>query len=241
MAIRTAIRTQTPGNYPKRNKLHLEHGESLKTRIFRYDGTSSNRLQNMWHFSLRATMSLHILRFENVRFLLTCYLTQYGYTCCPSPALTASTGTNRLSLRSATYVLCTCYVQLYPCSHTYILRVYLNNSIFSYILQPMFSWISHIHRVSQVGFQCCRGLTITAVTQSRLLTDFADVPHRSLRSTKIWWTTSASMLTIQQKRMLKSVISIHFCSFRCWNCVIIRSCTQQTILRFTHTYTKWQR
>jgi len=30
----SAIRTQTPGNYPKRNKLHLEHGESLKTRIF---------------------------------------------------------------------------------------------------------------------------------------------------------------------------------------------------------------
>jgi len=28
-----AIRTQTPGNYPKRNKFHLEHGESLKTRI----------------------------------------------------------------------------------------------------------------------------------------------------------------------------------------------------------------
>jgi len=29
----SAIRTQTPGNYPKRNKLHLEHGESLKTRM----------------------------------------------------------------------------------------------------------------------------------------------------------------------------------------------------------------
>ena len=29
----SAIRTQTPRNYPKRNKLHLEHGESLKTRI----------------------------------------------------------------------------------------------------------------------------------------------------------------------------------------------------------------
>jgi len=29
----SAIRTQTPGNYPKRNKLYLEHGESLKTRI----------------------------------------------------------------------------------------------------------------------------------------------------------------------------------------------------------------
>ena len=27
----SAIRTQTPGNYPKRNKLHLEHGESLKS------------------------------------------------------------------------------------------------------------------------------------------------------------------------------------------------------------------
>ena len=29
-----AIRTQTPGNYPKRNNLHLEHGESLRTRSF---------------------------------------------------------------------------------------------------------------------------------------------------------------------------------------------------------------
>ena len=29
----SAIRTQTPGNYPKRNKLHLEHGKSLKTNI----------------------------------------------------------------------------------------------------------------------------------------------------------------------------------------------------------------
>jgi len=28
----SAIRTQTPGTYPKRNKLHLEHGEILKTR-----------------------------------------------------------------------------------------------------------------------------------------------------------------------------------------------------------------
>ena len=30
----SAIRTQTPGNYPKRNKLYLEHGESLKTRMY---------------------------------------------------------------------------------------------------------------------------------------------------------------------------------------------------------------
>jgi len=28
----SAIRTQTPGNHPKRNKLHLEHGESLKNK-----------------------------------------------------------------------------------------------------------------------------------------------------------------------------------------------------------------
>jgi len=29
----SAIRTQSPGNYPKRNKLHLEHGESLKPEL----------------------------------------------------------------------------------------------------------------------------------------------------------------------------------------------------------------
>jgi len=29
----SAIRTQMPGNCPKRNTLHLEHGESLKTKI----------------------------------------------------------------------------------------------------------------------------------------------------------------------------------------------------------------
>jgi len=28
----SAIRTRTPGNYPKKNKLHLEHGESLKSK-----------------------------------------------------------------------------------------------------------------------------------------------------------------------------------------------------------------
>ena len=31
----SAIKSQTPGNYPKRNKLHLQHGESLRTRIFK--------------------------------------------------------------------------------------------------------------------------------------------------------------------------------------------------------------
>ena len=43
----SAIRTQTPGNYPKRNKLHLEHGESLKTRFM-------HRIyQNLTHYVLR--------------------------------------------------------------------------------------------------------------------------------------------------------------------------------------------
>jgi len=28
----SAIRTQTPGNYPKENILHIEHSESLKSR-----------------------------------------------------------------------------------------------------------------------------------------------------------------------------------------------------------------
>ena len=36
----SAIRTQTPGNYPKRNNLHLEHGESLRTKKYRYCTTN---------------------------------------------------------------------------------------------------------------------------------------------------------------------------------------------------------
>jgi len=30
----SAIRTQTPENYPKENTLHIEHGESLKSRNY---------------------------------------------------------------------------------------------------------------------------------------------------------------------------------------------------------------
>ena len=32
----SAIKTQTLGNYPKRNTLQLKHGESLKTRLKYY-------------------------------------------------------------------------------------------------------------------------------------------------------------------------------------------------------------
>jgi len=42
----SAIKTQTPGNYPKRNKLHLEHGESLKTRLLYLDYIIS-KFQNL--------------------------------------------------------------------------------------------------------------------------------------------------------------------------------------------------
>ena len=44
----SAIRTQTPGNYPKRNKLHLEHGESLKT----------SRLSLLLHRAFRSMTSI---------------------------------------------------------------------------------------------------------------------------------------------------------------------------------------
>ena len=45
----SAIKTQTPGNYPKTNKLHLEHGESLKTRITDTLATiTEDMLENMW-------------------------------------------------------------------------------------------------------------------------------------------------------------------------------------------------
>jgi len=33
----SAIRTQTSGNYPKENTLHIEHGESLKSRRVKSD------------------------------------------------------------------------------------------------------------------------------------------------------------------------------------------------------------
>jgi hypothetical protein len=42
----SAIRTKTPGNYPKENILHIEHGESLKSKIhlFIFDSKMSHQL-----------------------------------------------------------------------------------------------------------------------------------------------------------------------------------------------------
>jgi len=44
----SAIRTQTPGNYPKRNNLHLEHGESLRTRNIGFDNMRRKSWQTEW-------------------------------------------------------------------------------------------------------------------------------------------------------------------------------------------------
>ena len=59
----SAIRTQTPGNYPKRNKLHLEHGESLKTSLivlYRSFGTrvKQSRIKDSVSFILLVMMAL---------------------------------------------------------------------------------------------------------------------------------------------------------------------------------------
>jgi hypothetical protein len=198
------------------------------------DGTSSYQRPNLWHFSLRDTMSLHLLHLESVTFLLTCYLTQCVCTSSLSHALTASTGKNYLSLRSVTYVLRTCYVHLYLCSHTCILRENCNNSICSYVMQHVFLNVSHSLRFT--GLLSVLQRSYVSSGHSIKIT----YRHRSLRSTKIWRTTLLPYLQYK-KRMLKSVTSIHLCKYRCWNSVIILSCEQQVILRFRHTHARWLR
>jgi len=57
----SAIRTQRPGNYPKRNKLHLEHGESLKARktrsLFKFQTSHLLRKIDENHDNIRRTFS----------------------------------------------------------------------------------------------------------------------------------------------------------------------------------------
>ena len=52
------IRTQTPGNYPKRNKLHLEHGESLKTRLLNPVATKASRRIDYYRLGLPLSVSI---------------------------------------------------------------------------------------------------------------------------------------------------------------------------------------
>ena len=49
----SAIRTRTPGNYPKRNKLRLEHGESLKTRINKLFVTQFSTVRSESRYAFR--------------------------------------------------------------------------------------------------------------------------------------------------------------------------------------------
>jgi len=45
----TDIRTQTPGNYPNENILHIKHGESLKSRIINiFNRKLSECLHAIW-------------------------------------------------------------------------------------------------------------------------------------------------------------------------------------------------
>ena len=73
----SAIRTQTPGNYPKRNKLHLEHGESLKTFPFlpQYDSSS---LRN---FPTNSEAHYHAFVISNSRSGHPTHVVSFG---CPS-------------------------------------------------------------------------------------------------------------------------------------------------------------
>jgi len=40
---------QTPGNYPKENKIYSEHGESLKSRIWFEVFTANKCTDFLWH------------------------------------------------------------------------------------------------------------------------------------------------------------------------------------------------
>jgi len=57
----SAIRTQTPGNYPKRNNLHLEHGESLRTRWYILSVFFSSKCSLFHNSNLFGSCFIHIL------------------------------------------------------------------------------------------------------------------------------------------------------------------------------------
>jgi len=71
----SAIRTQTPGNYPKRNNLHLEHGESLRTKL--------NRLFNNIAKMLTSSNMTRIIISRSVKFQ-TNYDKKSPTDCCNS-------------------------------------------------------------------------------------------------------------------------------------------------------------
>ena len=67
----SAIRTQMPGNYPKRNKLHLEHDKSLKTRKLLYYLADSHILYyQTYHSTLNE--GTHFFIMQDLRFSQQC-------------------------------------------------------------------------------------------------------------------------------------------------------------------------
>ena len=77
----SAIRTQTPGNYPKRNKLHLEHGESLKTRMISKYSVEPDRPQMIIQYGACALNAgrLRLQTHTQIILLLSLLLTSTGF------------------------------------------------------------------------------------------------------------------------------------------------------------------
>ena len=94
----SAIKIQTPGNYPKMNILQLKHGESLKTRMF-----------------VVAIFLFGVPRC--IMYLKTSYLTAYRSVCC---ACSWEQGT--VSIK-CTQVCCNSHVTFYRNTVTFIQEI----------------------------------------------------------------------------------------------------------------------
>jgi len=57
----SAISTVTPGNYPKENILHTEHGESLKSRLI---SSCVSTIQLMFHIPIHFVHHRHQITLE---------------------------------------------------------------------------------------------------------------------------------------------------------------------------------
>jgi len=88
----TWARTQTPGNYPKRNKLHLEHGESLKTAM-------GNKL--IFFFFFCAAISTHHITF--ITNPLSYPYTALNFTH-DVPSMHSSTALHEVDLHNVNYI-----------------------------------------------------------------------------------------------------------------------------------------
>ena len=95
----SAIRTPTPGNYPKRNKLLLEHGESLKKNTC---FLVKSYVIALWHhhekaLQLKACSALNFFLSQSDLFYLN-ILSVEGYCCTSSHSVIRHTQTHTHSL-----------------------------------------------------------------------------------------------------------------------------------------------